>query len=444
MSGRGGQAASPDERRSGTDTGRLAGRRMLFVAPDDYPAYRVDLTELFSRHLVERGLRIDWSLFRTDLGPAAIDDRGAERFILPSRRAGGAFSRIRNRLSNGARRWRLVLEAARGTYDVVQVRDYIFWGIPFLVAARIARRPFVYWMSFPVLDSRWEMALRPFVPISLPARIANFLHAGLGKLVYYRFLRRADHVVVQSRRMRERVEEKGVARERMTPVEMGVTTRRFFPDAVPASRDPRLAGRKVLVYVCSSHFGRLFHTALDTLAATRRRGHDAVLVAVGPLAPHERDAMNESLARRGVPEDAFISTGMLPLQDVLSYVKAADVCLSPVEMSREHEVASPTKLVEYLAMARPVVASVHYDQSEVVGASGAGLVANLDGESMGEAAARLLSDPEWAEEMAAGGPAWVRANRDYASLADRVERLYAGLLESREPARLAAHPQPAE
>lgn len=32
-------------------TGPLAGRRMLFVAPDDYPAFRVDLTELFSRHL---------------------------------------------------------------------------------------------------------------------------------------------------------------------------------------------------------------------------------------------------------------------------------------------------------------------------------------------------------------------------------------------------------
>lgn len=423
--------------------GRLAGRRMLFVAPDDYPAYRVDLTELFSRHLVERGLHIDWSLHRVDTGPASIDVRGAERYILPARREGGRLSRLLNRASNGMRRWRLVAAAARGEYDIVQVRDYIYWGIPFLIAARIARKPFVYWMSFPVLEMRWELATRPYVPISLAGRAANFLHALVGKLVFYRFLRFPDHVVVQSKRMRERLEEQGVPRALMTPVEMGVTMEKFSRDAVEASRDPRLAGRKVLIYVCSSLFGRLFHTAVGALAAVRRRGHDAVLVAVGPLAPHEKEALPDTLARLGIPEDALISTGMLPLRDVLSYVKAADVCLSPVEMTRAHEVASPTKLVEYLAMGRPVVASVHYDQSEVVGASGAGLVAAMDGDAMGEAAARLLSDPEWAEEMGAKGPAWVAANRDYRSLADRVERIYAKLLsaeatDATEPARQPA------
>src|SRR5690606_11861826 len=109
------------------------------------------------------------------------------------------------------------------------------------------------------------------------------------------------------------------------------------------------------VYVCSSHCGRLFHAALKTLAATRRRGHDAVLVAVGPLAGHEQEALPESLGKLGIPPDAFVSTGMLPLPEALSYVKAADVCISPVELTRAHEVASPTKLVEYLAMGRPVV-----------------------------------------------------------------------------------------
>lgn len=414
--------------------GPLAGARMCFVAPDDYPAFRVDLVELFSRHLVGRGLAVDWSLRRTDLGPAAIDDRGAERFILPSNRKGGLLTRLRNRASTGVHRWRLVWRAARGDYDIVQVRDYVFWGLPFLVAARIARKPFVFWMSFPVLDSRWEMAMRPFVPIGKLARAAYFLHALVGKAVFYRILARADHVVVQSKRMRERVAEHGVPFERMTPVEMGVSTERFTPEASPPSRDPRLAGRRVLVYVCSAHFGRLFKVGLDTLAATRRRGHDAVLVAVGPLADHEREALPERLKELGIPEDAFVSTGMLPLPEALSYVRAADVCISPVEMSREHEVASPTKLVEYLAMARPVVASVHYDQSEVVGASGAGLVAALNGEAMGEAAARLLADRDWAEEMAAKGPAWVKANRDYARLADRVETLYARLLRQRRPA----------
>jgi glycosyltransferase involved in cell wall biosynthesis len=417
-----------DTVRAARRRGPLAGSRMLFVAPDDYPAFRVDLTELFSRHLVGRGLSIDWSLYRVDTGPAAIDDRGAERFILPERREGGLLAKLRNRISNGVRRWGLVLRAARGDYDVVQVRDYTFWGIPFLIAARIARKPFVFWMSYPVLEARWLLATKPFRPVSTLGRVAYFLHALAGKATFYRFLRFADHVVVQSRRMRERLEEKGVPRENMTPVEMGVTTERFNADNIAPSRDPRLTGRRVIAYVCSLHFGEPFDVALGGLAEARRRGHDAVLVAVGMLADHEREALAGKLAALGIPADAFISTGMLPLAEALSYVKAADLCLSPFQMNAEQEVATPTKLVEYLAMGRPVVASVHYDQSEVIGLSGTGLTAAFEGVATGEAIARILADREWAEEMGARGPAWVKANRDYSSLADRVERLYAGLL----------------
>jgi glycosyltransferase involved in cell wall biosynthesis len=412
--------------------GPLAGKRMLFVAPDDYPAFRVDLTELFSRHLVERGLGIDWSLHRVDTGPTAIDDRGAERYILPAHRKGGMLAKLRNRASNGMRRWGLVWRTLRGDYDLVQVRDYTFWGFPFLLAARLAGKPFVFWMSYPVLDARWLLAIKPFRPIGPLGRAANFAHALAGKLSFYRFLRHADHVVVQSRRMRERLEEKGVPRERMTPVEMGVTTERFNPQAIEPSRDPRLAGRRVIAYVCSLHFGEPFDVALGGLAEARRRGHDAVLLAIGALADHEREGLSRKLAAFGIPEHAFIATGMLPLAEALGYVKAADVCVSPFQMNAEQEVATPTKLVEYLAMGRPVVASTHYDQSEVVGLSGAGLVAAFDGVATGEALARILADKDWAEEMGARGPAWVKANRDYASLADRVERLYARVLE--EPA----------
>lgn len=431
----------------GAAAGALAGRRMLFVAPDDYPAYRVDLTELFSRHLVGRGLSIDWSLYRTDEGEARIELRGPERFFLPAKLPGGMLRKIRNRLSTGAVRWGLVWRVLRGDYDLVQVRDYTFWGIPFLVAARLAGKPFTYWMSYPVLESRWRLAIDAYRPVSLPGRAARFLHAGLGKLVYYHFLRRADHVVVQSRRMREKLEERGIPHGLMTPVEMGVTTELFNRDRVEPAGDPRLKGRKVIGYTCSELFGDPLDTALKTLAHVRGDGHDAVMVALGKLADHERETMPGRLAALGIPEDALIFTGRVPLPELLSYIKAADVCISPIQPVEEHEVATPTKLVEYLAMGRPVVATVHHDQSHVVNSSGAGLVTVFSGRGIGEGVSRILADPEWGEEMGARGPAWVKANRDYVSLADRVERLFSSLMKprpangaDREMARPAQHP----
>lgn len=411
--------------------GLLAGRHMLFVAPDDYPAYRVDLVELFSRHLVERGLHIDWSLYRANEGEAGIEVRGQERYFLPDRKPGGLLRKIRNRLSTGAVRWRLVWRAARGDYDLVQVRDYVYWGIPFLIAARIARKPFVFWMSFPVLETRWLAALRPYRPIGWAGRIANLLHAAAGKLVFYRFLRLADHLVVQSKRMSEVLQDRGIPRRLMTPVEMGVTTERYNPDATPACTDERLRGRRVIGYMSSQFFGVPFHAMLGALARVREAGHDAVLLCVGPVADHEREVLGESLRRLGLPRESVVDTGHLPLPRALSYIKAADVCVSPIELIPQQEVATPTKLVEYLAMGRPVVASLLYDHCEVIGGSGAGLVVELTPAAFGEALSRVLDDRDWAEEMGARGPGWVKANRDYSRLADRVERLFASLLHTR-------------
>jgi len=428
--------------------GPLAGCRMLYVAPDDYPAFRVDLTELFSRHMVERGLAIDWSLHRVDEGEAAVVNRGAERFILPTNRSGGLLRKIRNRLSSGAVRWGLVWRALRGDYDLVQVRDYTFWGIPFLIAARLAGKPFVYWMSYPVLEARWLLATQPFRPVSTIGRIARFAHALVGKLIFYRFLRLADHVVVQSKRMREWLEDRGVPRTLMTPVEMGVTTERFNPDKIEPAKDARLKGRKVIGYICAEFFGEPFDVALAALAHTRADGHDAVLVAIGTLADHERAVIARKLEAFGIPQDALICTGRLPLPEALSYIKASDVCISPFMMNKEQDVATPTKLVEYLAMGRPVVASYHYDQSEVISSSGAGLITAFSGRGMGEGISRILADNKWGEEMGARGPAWIRANRDYVHLADRVERLFASLLRLQKEAEMAefgpASRQPAE
>jgi heat-inducible transcriptional repressor len=74
-----GRSSRVDEKSEGRKPGPLSGKRMLFVAPDDYPAYRVDLTELFSRHLVERGLAI-WAGAESGL-PARLIVRGRANLL---------------------------------------------------------------------------------------------------------------------------------------------------------------------------------------------------------------------------------------------------------------------------------------------------------------------------------------------------------------------------
>ena len=231
--------------------------------------------------------------------------------------------------------------------------------------------------------------------------------------------------------MRERVGEHGIAKEKMTPIPMGVSIERYNVASIPPANDPRLTGRKSMAYMCADVLSLTARLTFDALAALIADGYDAVLVIIGAISAHEREQLTFQLDKLGL-SDRVIFTGRLPLVEALGWVRRADVCLSPFEMDPAQQVATPTKLVEYMAMGRPVVGTVHYDQSEVINRSGAGIVTAYSGEAMAEGVARLFDQPEKAEMMGAKGPVWVKANRDYASLADAVERVYLNLLAGHE------------
>ncbi len=406
------------------EQGALSGVRMLFVAPDDYPAFRVDLVELFSNHLVSRGLNIDWSLRPVQDGPARVDERGAERFHVARRQMSERFGSLRYRMAENWLRLKLAWSAARGDYDVVQIRDQPLWAITYTLACKISGTPCLFWMSYPVLEGRLRDALLNLNSMSLPARAVRIVYAIVADFLFYRLaLPLSSHIIVQSKRMRERVGFRGIPMEKMTPVPMGVTTERYNADSIRAIEDPRLAGRKSMAYLCADVVSILTNLTMDALAELVSEGHDAVLVLIGAVSDLERKDLEVRMEKLGV-SDRVIFTGRLPLAEALGWVKRVDVCLSPFMMDSAQQVATPTKLVEYLAMGRPVVGTVHYDQNEVIHGSGAGFVTAYTGKAIAEGVARLFADPQKAEAMGARGPAWVRANRDYRHLADTVERLY--------------------
>lgn len=410
--------------------GALDGVRLLFVAPDDYPAFRVDLVELFSNHLVVRGMKIDWSLRPYQDGPSRIDDRGAERFYVARRDETQRFGSLRYRLRESWLRLQLAWRTARGDYDLIQVRDQPLWAIPFGLAAKISGTPCLFWMSFPVLDARLRDALEDNLSMSWPGRLLRIAYAVVGNFLFHKVaLPLSSHAIVQSKRMRERVHSRGVPLAKMTPLPMGVSTERYNAALIDPVDDPRLAGRKSMAYLCADFSAYTTELTLDALATLVASGHDAVLVLIGAVSSFDKEKLDARLQKLGVA-DRVIFTGRLPLREALAWVKRVDVCLSPFAMERVQQVATPTKLVEYLAMGRPVVGTVHYDQNEVINGSGAGYITAYSGEAMAEGVARLFEEPEKAEVMGARGPAWIKANRDYAHLADTVERIYLDLLPS--------------
>ena len=112
------------------------------------------------------------------------------------------------------------------------------------------------------------------------------------------------------------------------------------------------------------------------------------------------DVFEESVAmasRLGL--DGLVEfTGRVPDETVQAYLSTADLCLSPDPKNPLNDVSSMNKVVEYMAMSRPVV-SFDLHEARVTAGDAAVYAANNDEVRFAELIAELLDDPEGRERM---------------------------------------------
>ncbi|GAA1271773.1 MULTISPECIES: glycosyltransferase family 4 protein [Streptomyces] len=132
--------------------------------------------------------------------------------------------------------------------------------------------------------------------------------------------------------------------------------------------------------------------ALRALAKLRdefgRTDWHAVFVGAGDAF----DAMVELSRRLGLSEQVQF-TGRIPDADLVRYLSTADVCLSPDPRNPLNDVSTMNKVLEYMAMSRPIVS---FDLREArVSAGDAAVYAPANDEAaFAELIALLLDDPE--------------------------------------------------
>lgn len=398
---------------------------IAFIVRDPLPPVRADLLTLFGVEMPRHGLA------SALVGQAGGDLPGhwnAGR-MYPVGRFTNPLAGILTPLWDLAGLVRLL---ARARPDCIQVRDKIASGLLARVVAAMLGIPFVYWMSFPIAEGyaarRDELARRG----RGPRWLAHALRAALAGPVLYRLvLPGARHVFVQSAAMADRLAARGVARARMTAVPMGVDGVAFRRADIVPSADPRLQGRRVVLYLGRVAQSRQSGFLLDVAARLRDEAHDVLLVIAGDAPSNDEMAwMRAEIARRGLARQVLL-TGWLPQREALGYAVRAEVGLSPIPRGPLFDVSSPTKLVEYLALGIPSVANDIPDQAWVLAQSGAGLCVPMEAAAFAAAVRRLLDEPGLAARCAARGPPWVHAHRSYAILGRRVARAYAGILAGR-------------
>lgn len=399
--------------------------KLLYITEDRYPPYRADVVELFAKQLPARGHTIDWMMQR---GPDAQNTAsptqwyGNKVFLTPRSRLGGITGRIGNNILGLVGDLMILPRALSSRYDVIQVRDKFFAGLVAWFAARLTGAKFVHWMSYPFAESKLYQAENRLVPHH---RLVWLKGHTIRLLLYKLILPLADHIFVQSEQMKKDVAREGVSDAKMTSVPMGIRS-----DQVGQAEDARPPDTQtpVLLYLGIILKMRQTEMLVRVLAKVREQFPGARLVYIGEgQLSSDRQVVEDEAERLGL-SDAVTVTGFLQMEEAWEHVKKADICFSPFYPTPVLLSTSPTKLIEYMAMAKCIVANEHPEQCQVMADSGVGQCIPWSEDAFAAEVCQLLADPDKATLLASRGPEWIRTNRTYDVIARDVDSEYKRLL----------------
>ena len=202
-------------------------------------------------------------------------------------------------------------------------------------------------------------------------------------------LRSADLVLAVSEEVAEQVGRRGVPPERILVTPNGVDIHVFTPDADGESIRGRyeLDGRFVVGWIGGFHKFHGLDLAIDLAARLNEAIPELTLLLVGDGV--ERQRLESRVAELGL--DNVVFTGTVGHSEVPAYIAAMDVALvlSPKDGLFHY---SPIKLREYMACARPVVASRAGELAEFINEGADGLLVEPGRVDDLAAAVRTLHD----------------------------------------------------
>lgn len=214
--------------------------------------------------------------------------------------------------------------------------------------------------------------------------------------------RLADVVIAPNESYREVALRRGrLHHDKVHVVRSAPQLERFHP--VPAEPELRRGKQHLLCYLGVMGPQDGIDYALRSLATLRLERTDWHAVFVG-----SGDAFSDMIAladELGI-SDLVEFTGRIPDIDLLRYLSTADICLAPDPFNPLNDVSTMNKIMEYMAMARPIV-SFDLRESRVSAGDAAVYATPNDESEFSKLISQLLDDPDERQRMGTCGQARV-------------------------------------
>jgi len=400
-------------------------KNILFNTSDPYPPFRVDITILFGEEMVSRGHNIDWLFQSKHPCKKSYKDfwKGGKAWVAKTGHGSGVKGKLEKHLLNIINDSRTFILPSYKKYDFIQVKDKFLAAIFAIISCKIYRLKFFYWLSYPypeawIFEGKKKSVKWPTI---------RLIRGYFSKLMLYKvILVLADHIFVQSNKMKRDISVKGIPKNKMTVVQMGIAKEQIHD--IFEETDISNGNKKIVLYLGKffkirklEFLIRMFQKVLEVVP-------DAKFYFIGDGEDISVDQMLKDEAKKLKIEKNILFTGYVPLNDALKYVRNATVCVSSYYPTFVLNSTSPTKVIEYMAMGKAVVGNDHPEQKTLITESCGGICVPYDENEFAKAVVKLLQNPEMAAEMGQRGKLYILKHRTYPVIADILEQAYEKIL----------------
>jgi glycosyltransferase involved in cell wall biosynthesis len=232
------------------------------------------------------------------------------------------------------------------------------------------------------------------------------LHRVLGAIAGFLY-RHSQKIVVVTPAFKEHlIRHWAVPPEKIAVVENGVETDLFAPENVDPGlrKELGIENRFVACYVGTMGLAHGLDTLVEAAEKLQRSCPDAMFLLVGEGADKER--VRALAVTRGLRNLLFVD--QQPRERIPAFINASDVCLVLLKKTELFKTVIPTKMLEFLSCAKPVILGVEGQARQLMeGARGGIAIEPENADALVRAMERLENAQEEREAMGRSGRTYV-------------------------------------
>jgi colanic acid biosynthesis glycosyl transferase WcaI len=263
----------------------------------------------------------------------------------------------------------------------------------------------------------------------------SLLHRSLARIAGFLY-RHADRIVVVAPAFEDYlVEHWRVPREKISVIENGVETELFAPEPFSAEaaalrKELDAEGKFVVSYIGTMGMAHGLETIIAAAVQLQTTNPEIVFLMLGEGA--EKEHIVALAQQRGLNNLRFAD--QQPRERIPAYISASDVCLVPLKKTDLFKTVIPTKMLEFMSCARPVILGVDGQARAILEEARGGLVIEPENSDALVSAIRYLTaNREAGLELGQNGRGYIVRKFSRSNTAEKYILVLKHLLNLSEP-----------